>query len=112
VPRPADFRSSSLSSMLKARGAGGISIVRPPGIPFITSLSEADPAGLLRTITFGVSSSDVRAFGRSGLMICPIADGTPAVGETCISLLGRALVAINWPFPLFETMKVQYLSEE
>ena len=38
--------------------------------------------------------------------------GTLAVGETSIVLFGRALVAINWPFPLFETMKGQYLSEE
>ncbi len=33
-------------------------------------------------------------------------------GGTPIPALGRALVAINCPAPLFETMKVQYLSEE
>ena len=80
---------------------------RAIGEPFISPANEPGAAGTLRTSSFGVSPSGVRALGRSRLRICPIAGGTMAVGDTLFALFGRALEAINCPRPLFETMKVQ-----
>src|SRR5437667_7506653 len=50
--------------------------------------------------------------GFLGVRVFSIWNGSFAVGDTSIREFGRALVAINCPIRLFETMKVQYLSEE
>src|SRR5260370_25343279 len=84
---PADFRSSVFSSVLKARGAGGTLMLRPPADPFITSIPELGPVGPLRTIRFGISLPGVPAFGKSGLMLRSIVDGTLAACHTFLSLL-------------------------
>src|SRR5437763_1302676 len=59
--------------------------------------------------------SFIWSMGRTGFLgvrVFSIWNGSFAVGDTSITAFGRALVAINCPFPLFETMKVQYFSEE
>src|SRR5260370_6237276 len=112
---PADFSSPIFSSLLNGRGAGGTFKFSPTVKPFISSALELGSGGPLRTIILGVSSAGVRTFipgpgeasGRGA-----IAGGTFAVGDTSIPPFGRALVAINWPRPLLDTMKVQYSSEE